>query len=349
MRTFRQFPLTLAVIFGLLVLLVRPALAATERKQFCVFDVAGANGFVYQLLRDYQRGAVSAGTSLVMQPYTDEDLAIRDFREGQCDLVALTDMGVRHFNDFTGSISAIGAVPYYEDLRVLLHGLASPRIARHLSQDGYEVLGVAPMGAAYLFVNDRAINHVEALKGKRITVFEGHHDARHMVEFVGAEPVPAKISNFARVFNSGQADMSYAPAAAWEVLEMFRGAGDRGGIIRYPVGQVTIQLVAREGAFSPEFVRESRRLMARLYPDAIRVIRQFEDRIPSDRWVDIGPEDMREYQEMLRQVRIDLLSNKGQEAQLAAAVYHEDMMTILRKIRCYTNPGAMECSDQNRE
>src|SRR5690554_1128938 len=326
MRTFRQFPLTLAVICGLLVLLVRPALATTERKQFCVFDVAGANGFVYQLLRDYQRGAVSAGTSLVMQPYTDEDLAIRDFREGRCDLVALTDMGVRHFNDFTGSISAIGAVPYYEDLRVLLHGLASPRIARHLSQDGYE-----------------------ALKEKRITVFEGHHDARHMVEFVGAEPVPAKISSFATLFNSGQADMSYAPAAAWEVLEMFRGAGDQGGIIRYPVGQVTIQLVAREGTFSPSFVRESRRLMARLYPDAIRVIRQFEDRIPDDRWVDIGPEDMREYQEMLRQVRIDLSSHKGQESLLAAAVYHEDMMTILRKIRCHTNPGAMECSDQNRE
>ena len=152
MRTFRQFPLTLAVICGLLVLLVRPALATTERKQFCVFDVAGANGFVYQLLRDYQRGAVSAGTSLVMQPYTDEDLAI---------------------------------------------------------------------------------NHVEALKGKRITVFEGHHDARHMVEFVGAEPVPAKISNFATLFNSGQADMSYAPAAAWEVLEMFRGGGRPGR--HYPI------------------------------------------------------------------------------------------------------------------
>src|SRR5690606_13693029 len=79
------------------------------------------------------------------------------------------------------------------------------------------------------------------------------------------------------------------------------------------------------------------------------VIRQFEDRIPGERWVDIGAEDMREYQEMLRQVRIDLLSGKEQKNQLAAAVYHEDMMTILRKIRCYTNPGASECSDQDRE
>ncbi len=349
MRKLCQLPLKLVLIAGLLCLMLRPALAATERKQFCVFDVAGANGFVYQMLRDYQRGAIGAGVSLAMQPYSDEDLAVRDFQQGRCDLVALTDMGVRNFNDFTGSISAIGAVPYYEDLRVLLQGLPGPRIARHLSQDGYEVLGVAPMGAAYLFVNDRDINHVAALTDKRITVFEGHHDARHLVEFVGAKPVAATISNFARLFNSGQADISYAPAAAWEVLEMFRGAGDRGGIIRYPVGQVTVQLVAREGAFSPEFVRESRKLMARLYQEAIRVIRQFEDRIPEERWVDIAPEDMREYQEMLRQVRIDLLSDQGQDAPLAAAVYHEDMMTILRKIRCYTNPGAGECSDQNRE
>ena len=349
MKTLSRIPWTLAVIAGLFFLAFQPALAAPEKKQFCVFDVAGANGFVYQLLREYQRGAISSGVALVMQPYTDEDQAVSDFRQGRCDLVALTDMGVRHFNDFTGSISAIGAVPRYEDLRVLLYGMSSPRIATHLSQDGYEVLGVAPMGAAYLFVNDRGINHVAALEEKRITVFEGHHDARHMVEFVGAKPVTAKISNFAQLFNSGQADISYAPAAAWEVLEMFRGAGDRGGIIRYPVGQVTVQLVAREGTFSPEFVRESRKLIARLYPEAIRVIRQFEDRIPAERWVDIGAEDMREYQEMLRQVRIDLLSGKEQKNQLAAAVYHEDMMTILRKIRCYTNPGASECSDQDRE
>src|SRR5690606_41292946 len=134
--------------------------------------------------------------------------------------------------------------------------------------------------------------------------------------FGGGKRVRRKISNFAHLFSSGQADISYAPAAAWEVLEMFRGAGDRGGIIRYPVGQVTVQLVAREGAFSPEFVRESRKLIARLYPEAIRVMRQFEDRIPTERWVDIGALDMREYKQMQTDGRIDRRSVREQKQQL---------------------------------
>lgn len=322
---------------------------ASEAREFCVFDVAGANGFVYRTLQSYHRKAAVAGVRLNMRPYSDEGRAVADFRAGRCDIVAVTDMGARHFNDFSGSISAIGAVPRYEDLKVLLHILASPRVGHHLEQNGFEVLGVTPMGAAYLFVNDRSINHVDALKGKRITVFEGHHDARHMVEYVGAVPVAAKISNFARLFNSGKADISYAPAAAYEVLEMFRGMGESGGIVNYPVGQVTVQLIARAGTFDDDFVKKSRRIMSRLYPEAMRIVRQYERAIPDDRWVDISPEAMRGYQEMLRGVRIDMQQSTEESGMLAAGVYHDDMMTILRKVRCYTNPGAAECSADNRE
>ncbi|WP_417530510.1 putative solute-binding protein [Marinobacter lipolyticus] len=337
---------TLAVLMGLS---VWNPVAASERKEFCVFDVAGAGGFVYRTLQDYQRKAVSSGVSLAMIPYTDEDEAVADFKAGKCDIVAVTDMGVRHFNSFTGSISAIGAVPYYEDLRVLMHILSSPRVDEHMSQDGYQVLGVAPMGAAYLFVNDRSINDADALKGKRVTVFEGHHDARHMLEYIGAVPVDAKISNFARLFNTGQADISYAPAAAYELLEMFKGMGDTGGIIKYPVGQVSVHLVAREGEFDDRFVRRSRKIMSRLYPEAMRIVRQYEDSIPAERWVDISKDAMVGYQEMLREVRIDMQQATHASGMQAASVYDDNMMTILRKVRCYTNPGALECSAEDRE
>lgn len=337
---------TLAVLMGLS---AWNPVAASERKEFCVFDVAGAGGFVYRTLQEYQRKAVDSGVSLAMIPYTDEDEAVADFKAGTCDIVAVTDMGVRHFNSFTGSISAIGAVPYYEDLRVLMHILSSPRVDEHMSQNGYQVIGVAPMGAAYLFVNDRSINDADALKGKRVTVFEGHHDARHMLEYIGAVPVDAKISNFARLFNTGQADISYAPAAAYELLEMFKGMGDKGGIIKYPVGQVSVHLVAREGEFDDRFVRRSRKIMSRLYPEAMRIVRQYEDSIPAERWVDISKDAMVGYQEMLREVRIDMQQATDASGMQAASVYDDNMMTILRKVRCYTNPGALECSAEDRE
>lgn len=339
----------LATLIGFCLLGPLAAQQGPERKEFCVFDVAGAGGFVYQTLQSYQRQAVSAGVRLNMRPYTNEDQAVADFRAGRCDMVAVTDMGARKFNRFTGSISAIGAVPYYEDLKVLLNILASPRVSDHLATDEHLVMGVAPMGGAYLFVNDRDINHVDALRDKRITVFDGHHDARHMVEYVGAIPVDATISNFARLFNNGAADISYAPAAAYEVLEMFRGMGEEGGIVRYALGQVTVQLIARAGEFDETFVRQSRRIMSRLYPEAIRIVRQYEDAIPEHRWVEISPEAMRGYQDMLRRVRLDMQESTSAAGMRAAGVYDENMMTILRKVRCHTNPGASECSADDRE
>ncbi|MGP4842632.1 putative solute-binding protein [Marinobacter sp. 1Y8] len=322
---------------------------AQQSRVFCVFDVAGANGYVYNTLKTYRRQMLQVGENLQMKPYTDEDKARADFDAGRCDLVAVTDMGVRHYNSFTGSISAIGAVPRYEDLRVLLQILSSPRVGDKMGDNGYQVIGVAPMGAAYLFVNDRSIDTVEDLKGKRITVFEGHYDAWHMVEYVGAIPVPAKISNFAELFNSGQADISYVPAAAYEVLEMSRGMGATGGIVKFPVGQVTIQLVAREGAFEAAFVQKSRKAMSRLYNESIRLVRQYEDAVPQSRWVNVPQRAKLEYQEMLREVRIDLDSNNTEIGRLAAQVYDDDMMRILRKVRCYTNPGGQECSSPDRE
>ncbi|MDC0662026.1 putative solute-binding protein [Marinobacter sp. SS21] len=341
--------LSLAVLLGIVLAFSMSTASALERKQFCVFDIGGASGFVYKTLENYRREVAGEGVQLSMRPFTDEEAVIAEFNEGNCDLIAVTDIGVRRFNDFTSSISAIGAIPRYEDLKVLMHILASPRVAEHLENESHQILGVVPMGAAYLFVNDRTLDHVDEIQGKRVSVFEGHHDANFMINHLGGVAVPAKTSNFSQMFNNGEVDISYAPVAAYELLEMFRGMGDTGGIVRYPVGQVTTQLVARTGEFDERFVRKSRRIVSRLYSEAMRIVREFEDRVPEERWVDISPEAVLGYQEMLRGVRVSLKESSDEDAVLAAAAYNEDMMTILRKVRCYTNPGGQECAAEDRE
>lgn len=337
------------VLSGLLSLLGAGAVHAQESKVFCVFDPAGANGYIYRMLEDYQRKAISSGVRLDMRPYPDEDKLVRDYLAGVCDLAGVTDMGARKFNSFTGSISAIGALPYYEDLRVLMYILASRRVTEHLEEDGHVFMGAAPMGAAYLFVNDKSINHVDALRGKRFAVFEGHHDARYMIEYLGGIAVEAKISNFHTMFNRGEVDIAYGPASAYEVLEMYKGMENGGGLIKYPVGQISIQLFARKGEFEERYVHRSRKNMSRLYPQAMRFVRQYERDIPEERWVEISDDAIRGYQEMLRNVRLEMQESETEEGQLAAEAYHPDMMTALRKIRCYTNPGAIECMKDNLE
>ncbi|MDX1459279.1 MAG: putative solute-binding protein, partial [Marinobacter sp.] len=187
-------------------------IAAAEPVKMCVFDVIGANGDVFNMVKDYALEMKSHGVDFELRPYTDEGVAVGDFNSGQCDVVAATDLRTRPFNRFTGSISAVGAIPTYDDLRTLLATLAQPKAAPLMKENGYEVLGIVPAGAGYLFVNDRSIDTAGELAGKRMATLDYQKDAIHMVNYVKATVVPSDITNFAGKFNNGSVDTAYAPA-----------------------------------------------------------------------------------------------------------------------------------------
>ena len=338
---------------GWLTLIITATLSLSMQAQgaartLCVFDVVGAYGDSFNMMKSYRLEAMKAGVMLEMKAYRDEPRLIRDFKAGKCDIAGLTDLGVREFNHFTGSISAIGAIPRYEDLQVVMHILASPRLARKLNNGTYSILGVVPLGAMYLYVKDRSIDTVEELAGKGFTVLSRHPDAREMIEYIHARPISAEISNFARFFNNGVADVCYAPASGYDVLELSKGLGRDGGIVHYPLGQFTLQLVAHSGTFDPAFERQSRRIMGDLLETAMRIIYRYERAVPQSRWIELPDQAIRGYQEMIREMRIGKPDATTVDQSLAEA-YDPSMMHLLRKIRCYTNPGALECSSHDRE
>ena len=80
-----------------------------------------------------------------------------------------------------------------------------------MKQDGYEVLGIVPIGAGYLFVNDRSMDTAGELTSKRMATLDYQKDAIHIVNFVKATVVPSDITNFAGKFNNGSVDTAYAP------------------------------------------------------------------------------------------------------------------------------------------
>lgn len=321
-----------------------PAWAAP--KTFCVWDVVGAAGDFFNLMKTYQLEALNAGQQIELKAYRDELRVVEDFRAGRCDMIAVTDLQARRFNRFTGSVSAIGAVPYYDDLKIVMHILASRRAVRRLDDGEFKIMGMVPQGGMYLFVKDRNITTVEDLRGLRFTVLPNHKDAEHMVKFVGGKVVPAEVTNFASLFNDGQADVSYAPAVAYEVLEMYKGMGPNGGIVRYPLGQFSMQLIARSDEFDDKFTMKSRQILADMYEASMKINFRYERTIPEERWIDIGNDAIAEYQEMLRGVRLDLAKQPDHEV---GGVYHPAMMSMLRKVRCHTNPGAVECYSAERE
>nr|WP_297399722.1 putative solute-binding protein [uncultured Marinobacter sp.] len=328
-----------------LTLVAAAPLASAQAISMCVFDVIGANGDFYNFMEDYALEMKAHGVDFQLKPYTDEGVAIGDFNAGQCDAVAATDLRTRPYNRFTGSISAVGAIPTYDNLKTLLATLAQPKAAPLMKENGYEVLGIVPVGAGYLFVNDRSIDTAGELAGKRMATLDYQKDAIHMVNYVKATVVPSDITNFAGKFNNGSVDTAYAPAFAYQALELYKGIGDKGGIVDYPLAQLTLQIIARDEVLDDATAQKAREVAWAMFPQAMDLIRGQESAIPESKWIRIPKKDIQGYQEMFRQNRLEMRDGLNG----APDVYDPRMLSLLSKIRCASNPSASECTAENRE
>ena len=318
-----------------LALTLSPAQAA-EKRSMCVFDIIGANGDIYNIMKDYKTAALGWGVDLELKPYTDEKIASEDLKAGQCDAAVLTGIRGRQFNNYTGSLDSIGAIPSYDAMRTVITVLASgnPSINEKLVSGPYEVGGVAPMGAAYLFVKDRTIDTVSELSGKSIAVLEYDSAQASMASRGGMSPVMSDITNFSGRFNNGSVDICFAPIAAYSALELYKGMQPDGGMIDYVLGQLTAQVILKKDRFPDGYADSSRKYMLGQFDRAMTVIENANNEVDKKWWIRIPEADKLRYDEMMREARI-ALTNDG--------VYSKDMMSLLRKVRCKEEPSRAEC------
>ena len=313
---------------------------ASQTKTLCVFDPLGANGDAYNLIQDYVLEVSTSEIQFKLRPYTDESVALGDFLTNKCDIIAATGMRLRELSPFSGSISAVGAIPTYPELKTLIKILSRPKAKKYMDNGKFSVLGIFPLGAGYLFVDDKKISSVKALAGKRIATLDYQKDAIHMVNHVGATVVPSDITNFGGKFNNKSVNICYAPAFAYNAYELYKGLNDKGGIINYPLAQITLQLLTRSGNFETTFEQDSLRASSRLFDKALTIAQKHENDINKEYWIDISKQDISGYQEMFRQNRLEL-RDKGS--------YNKTMLTLMRQIRCRTNAQSSECSSDDKE
>lgn len=306
-------------------------------RTFCVFDPIGVKGPAYQGMLDYKAAALEWGAVLDLKVHTNEAVALADFKAGHCDAVGLTGTRIRPFNKFTATIEAVGAIDNYEQMRKLVGMLANPRASKYMIEGNYEVAGIMPAGAVFVFVRDKAINSVEAAAGKRLATIDYDTASVKVVKHIGATMVPVSIATFAPRFNNGYVDLAYAPAIAYEPFEMYKGMGDKGGILRFNLAQMNGQLILRKDKFPEGFGQNSRNYAYSNFTKALEHIVTAEKNIPEKYWVDLPKEKHVEYKEMLRQVRLELRDE---------GIYDKRMLKILFKLRCKTDPGHYECIEK---
>ena len=315
------------------------ATSATQAKQvMCVFDLVGKNGDVFTLMKDYQLAAKNWGADLELKVNSNEAVIAEDFKAGKCDAVSITGMRGRQFNDFTGSLDAIGAIPDLNLAVKVMQGLANPNFAKYMTSGQYEVAGVIPVGDAYLMVNDRSINTVAKAAGKKIAVLDYDQAQKIMVQQIGAQAVSADVTNFGAKFNNGQVDIIGAPVAVFKPLELHKGLGAKGAIVNYPILQVTGNIIIRPDKFPAGYGQKSRDWVKSQLPRANGIIGKMKADIPAKYWMQVPEGDKPGYQKLMRQSRINLTKQ---------GVYNKQMMKILWQFRCKNDPKNFECASQD--
>lgn len=306
-----------------------------QAQVICVFDLLGTAGDSYAMMKDYALAANGWGAQVTLKPYTDERVAAEDFKAGQCDAVSITGMRGRQFNDFTGSLDAIGALPSNQAAQSVMGLLASPKLAADMVKGDYEIAGVVPLGSAFLLVNDRSINTLAKAAGKKIAVLDYDKAQAKLVQKVGAQPVSADVTTFGGKFNNGQVDIIGAPAIAFKPLELHKGLGTKGAVVRFPIAQITGNVIIRKSKFPAGYGQKSREWVATQVPRAMSMIKKTEAEIPAKFWMDIPANDKIGYVKLMRESRIDLTKE---------GIYNKKMMSLLKKVRCQQDSSSFECA-----
>ena len=326
-------------IFSVLMVLgILSFVQAAEKRSLCIYDPIGASGDIYSMMKEFNLKTLALGVEFELKPFTDEKSASDDFKAKQCDAVLITGTRARALHKFSGTIEAMGGLPTYDMLNKTIQLLSGPKAGKLMKSDGVEVAGVFPGGAVYLFVRDRAINSVSALAGKRLATMNFDQAAQIMVQKVGASMINADVATFAGMFNNGSVDACYAPAFAYKALELYKGIGSKGGVIEYPLAQMTLQLLIHTERFPQDFGAKVRELASSSFAAGKAMAERAEKTIPDTTWVKIPAADKTSYDQMFLDVRVELRDKHK--------VYDTKALKLLRKIRCKVDPTRAECAEQ---
>lgn len=306
----------------------------------CVWDPIGEGGPGGQIRKEAKIQAYKWGIDLTFEIYSEERIPIEEFKLGRCDMVNMLGFRAREFNSFTGSLGAIGAIPSYDHLGVVIKTLSSKKAAKLMKVGDYEVIAIAPAGAIFMFTRDRTIIRPGEFAGKRMAVLDDIPESSYLSKKYGITPVSSTIFNSFLKFNNGKVDLTAAPAIAYEPFEMYKGLEPNGGIYRDPFLYISMQVVARPDKLPEGIPQKVREYALSKYPQILKWLQDPEATIPEKYWIDI-PEDVYDFWvEDFRSSRIEL----GE-----MGIYDKRTLKLMRKVRCKMDPDEAECTANRKE
>ena len=104
---------------------------------------------------------------------------------------------------------------------------------------------------------------------------------------------------------------------------------------KFPILQVTGNIIIRQNKFPAGFGQKSREWVATQLPRALAMAEKTEKDIPAKYWMEIPANDQVGYIKLMREARIELTKE---------GFYNTKMMSLLKRVRCQQNPSSFECA-----
>lgn len=309
--------------------------AHAEERTLCVYDPMGTNGPAFKNAQAMAIEAVAKGVTFKLRADVEERTAADDLVAGKCDAALVTGISVRGFGLASATVEAIGALPRYDWLKSTLAYLKDARMATKMRSGNYETGGIFPAGAVMLYGRDAKWRKSTDLAGKSIALIGADKAAETMARTVGMSTKSATTATFGPMFNSHSVDTIYAPATAYEPLELYRGIGTTGGIINFPLSQLTLQMVLRADRFPAGFGQWAREYSYNYFDKALAVVKQSEAKVAA-KLLTIPDADKPGYDVMFQKVRLSLRDS---------GVYDSTILGLMRRVRCASDATRAECAE----
>ena len=124
-------------------------------------------------------------------------------------------------------------------------------------------------------------------------------------------------------------------------FELWKGLGDKGGIVKLPLAQGTLQVLLRSEAFpTSDFAAKSRQFFWKSFQSNIDIAKKAEQEIPSKYGIELPASSLPGFDEMFQNTRVELRDKHG--------AYHPMMLKVMRDLRCADNGARAECAE-NKE
>jgi hypothetical protein len=278
--------------------------------------------------------ALQHNTQLKFDTFKNEKDAIQAFDQNKCSGLVASNFNTYRYNHFMGSTGGIGLISNNRVARMLLQLLTNTNVEKRMLDQNYEVLGMIPIGTAYMIMNTQQINKVSQLKNKTIGILENNPPQLALVQSVSAKPVYVDFATAVDSFKQKKIDILAAPAYGVLPYNLKKEFGESTQVVNFPVAYFAINIVIRPQAYPNGFGHQIRTWFVKNSNVLAAQAMQWENHLPAYYWADISGYEKQGYEALVAKIR---------NRYVDSGYYDAYFVELIKRLRCLDDPKYLEC------